>query len=198
MPSAPFLALITPLAPPVTQPPVGPPSGPVDPGYGIPETGWNRPTHPIMLPGMPGWGVGPGSPTPPGYWGPNDPRPTNPIAEPPWGFGGRPPGAGQPPLGFWGPNDPRPTNPIAQPPGGWGGGGGIVLPPLPPGVTPPLPPGSKPPVTPIPPGEVPAHPATGVLNVYLWIPYVGVVGPIYVPIESVPPGAPAVPPVPPA
>lgn len=48
------------------------------------------------------------------WGGANEPFPTPPIAEPPWGFGGRPP------TGIWGPGDPRPTPPIAEPPGGWG------------------------------------------------------------------------------
>lgn len=47
--------------------------------------------------------------TPPGIWGPNDPRPTPPIYLPP-------PGSGLPPLVIWGPNDPRPTPPIWLPP----------------------------------------------------------------------------------
>ena len=54
------------------------------------------PSHPIMLPGMPGW---PSGPVDPGY-------------SPPWA---QVPGGGQPPLGIWGPGDPRPTNPIANP-----------------------------------------------------------------------------------
>jgi hypothetical protein len=73
-----------------------------------------RPTHPIMLPGMPGWGVGstPPFPVDPGYgidintgWL----RPSHPIALPgdPW----------------WG-NDPwrpKPTHPIALPGDPWWG-----------------------------------------------------------------------------
>ena len=74
----PFLALITPLS-----------SGPVDPGYfppgvGAPGSG-AHPSHPIMLPGMPGWGSGgpppvagwpgglPGGGGFPGQGGPVDP-----------------------------------------------------------------------------------------------------------------------------
>lgn len=42
---------------------------PVDPGYGIDIGGGYqpppRPTHPIMLPGMPGWGLPPGGTLPP-------------------------------------------------------------------------------------------------------------------------------------
>lgn len=53
----------------------------------------------------------------PGIWGPNDPRPSNPISGIPGLPGYQPP---QPPLGFWGPNDPRPSNPIQLPP--WAGG----------------------------------------------------------------------------
>jgi hypothetical protein len=97
---------------------------PIDPGA--------HPAHPIAPGGGGYWGQAndPGygiEVNPPGFWGPNDPRPTNPIAGP-----GRPPGWGMandpgygvplPPLGFWGPNDPRPTNPIAGPgrPPWWG------------------------------------------------------------------------------
>ena len=46
-----------------------------------------------------------------GIWGPNDPRPSNPIAG--MGPGGNFPGAPATPPGYWGPNDPRPSNPIA-------------------------------------------------------------------------------------
>lgn len=51
-----------------------------------------------------------------GIWGPNDPRPSQPIHLPPQG-------SGQPPLGIWGPTDPRPGYglPDVQPPLGiWG------------------------------------------------------------------------------
>lgn len=82
-----------------------------------------RTTQPVVLIGeatLTGLGVGggpiipPGSGgSPPGIWGPNDPRPTPPIAFPPGWVGGVPPG--QPP-GIWGPNDPRPTPPIFIPP----------------------------------------------------------------------------------
>jgi hypothetical protein len=79
-------------------------------------------------------------PQPPlGIWGPNDPRPTPPIAGPgrPPGWGmANDPGYGHPiPPGYWGPNDPRPTNPIAGPgrPPWWGmandPGYGFPLPP---------------------------------------------------------------------
>jgi len=47
--------------------------------------------------------------TPPGIWGPTDPRPENPIPIYP---GGTPN-----PPGIWGPTDPRPTNPISGIPG---------------------------------------------------------------------------------
>lgn len=40
-----------------------------------PPGGWPHPSHPIMLPGMPGWGQGPGTPG----W---DPRPEHPIVLP--------------------------------------------------------------------------------------------------------------------
>lgn len=84
-------------------------------------------------------GGGGGGQPPLGIWGPNDPRPTNPIAG--MGPGGNFPGGGptDPPLGMWGPNDPRPSQPIQLPP--WAGGWQpipshpIVLPP--PGWTPP-------------------------------------------------------------
>jgi hypothetical protein len=60
-------------------------------------------------------------------WGPNDPRPTLPIAgwkpDGTWGDAHPTP----PPLDIWGPNDPRPSVPIAEPPWGWGG----TPPPLP-------------------------------------------------------------------
>jgi len=89
-----------------------PPTG----GGGQPPSIWPgpHPSNPIMLPGMPGWGSGGGQPpfpsTGPGF-------PTNPIAEPPWGWGGQP-GGGQPPRPSTGPG--FPTNPIAEPPWGWG------------------------------------------------------------------------------
>jgi hypothetical protein len=66
------------------------------------------------MPGGPGLGI----------WGPNDPRPSNPISGIPGLPGYEPP---RPPLVIWGPNDPRPSNPIywpgfpGQPPGGGGG-----------------------------------------------------------------------------
>jgi hypothetical protein len=77
-----------------TQPPVEPPVG-IWPGP--------RPSHPIMLPGMPGWGSGgPRPPVDPGY-------------SPPWA---QVPG-GQPPYPSTGPG--FPTHPIQLPPwaGGW-------------------------------------------------------------------------------
>jgi hypothetical protein len=62
--------------------------------------------------------------TPPGIWGPGDPRPTNPIAGFDPGSGQFPPGSTTPPppLVIWGPGDPRPTLPIAgwRPDGSWG------------------------------------------------------------------------------
>jgi hypothetical protein len=98
------------------------------PGWGQ----WpNVPTHPIMLPGMPGWGQGPGSGQnpvdpgysppwaqvpgggggqPPGYWGPTDPRPTNPIVNP-----GNPAWPGGPPRPDQG-LPPFPSHPIVIPP----------------------------------------------------------------------------------
>jgi hypothetical protein len=94
-----------------------------------------RPTHPIMLPGMPGWGIGqpPLTPTDPGYGiDINAPRPTHPIALPgdPWWGGG-------------GPVDPGYSPPWAQ-----------VKPPVDPGYSPPwaqvpvVPPTEPPPVNP--------------------------------------------------
>ncbi len=80
----------------------------------------------------------PGGGSPPGFWGPTDPRPGNPIANAP-GVGHHPsegdrpsqgPGfptppivippqnPGEPPLVIWGPGDPRPTPPINLPGGG--------------------------------------------------------------------------------
>jgi hypothetical protein len=66
--------------------------------------------------------IPPGSP--PGIWGPTDPRPTNPIAPggPPLGFWG---GAPPPYVDIGGPGaQPHPSHPIApggRPPGTWGG-----------------------------------------------------------------------------
>ena len=67
----------------------------------------------FLVQGIPvGGGDGP-QPSPPGIWGPTDPRPTHPIA----GLPGFP---GYQPPGIWGPTDPRPTHPIAGVPGGGG------------------------------------------------------------------------------
>ena len=84
--------------------------GPVDPGYGRPDIGWGRPDQGLPgFPGrpdnsLPGMGGRPSVPiyNPPGFWGPNDPRPGQ-------GLPGAPPTAGQGP-GF-------PTNPIELPEG---------------------------------------------------------------------------------
>jgi hypothetical protein len=79
----------------------------------------------------PGLGVGGGpvyppeggGESPPGIWGPTDPRPTPPIYFPPGGGGGGGPGGrpehpiAGPPDHIWGPTDPRPTPPIYLPPG---------------------------------------------------------------------------------
>jgi hypothetical protein len=64
------------------------------------------PSHPIVIPPD---AIEPGVPThpiyiPPGIWGPTDPRPSHPIAQPPQG--------GQPPTGA----PPTPTHPITIPP----------------------------------------------------------------------------------
>lgn len=74
-----------------------------------------------------------GGGSPPGIWGPTDPRPQPPINLPP-GYPGQPPGiwgptdprpgwglpdggqGGGSPPGIWGPNDPRPSPPIYLPP----------------------------------------------------------------------------------
>jgi hypothetical protein len=112
-----FVALITPLGemPPGTGGGGG--EGPVDPGYSPP---WATP------------GPGPGPQPPLGIWGPNDPRPTPPIAQPPGGWGG---GGGGGPVdpGYsppWArpqpPVDPGYSPPWAQVPGG----GGQPQPPL--------------------------------------------------------------------
>jgi hypothetical protein len=101
---------------------------------------------------------GPGSP--PGIWGPTDPRRTHPIVQPP--------DSGSPP-GIWGPTDPRPTHPIVLPPDQ-----------VPPGMQPPSPP---PPGTtsPVPPPEGSGGwPVSGqVPPPYVVMTYPGV-GPIYV------------------
>jgi hypothetical protein len=88
-----------------------------------------RPSHPIMLPGMPGWGVPPGA------------RPSHPIALPgdPWWGGG-----GQVDPGWSGgvAPPPMPTHPIALPGDPWWGQDlkpthPIVLPPIEPPTEPP-------------------------------------------------------------
>jgi hypothetical protein len=97
----PFLAFITPIGE----------TGPVDPGYSPP---WAQvppgtipgahPSHPIMLPGMPGWGGG--GPVDPGYSPPWARPPTGPVDpgySPPWA---------RPPVG---PVDPGYSPPWAQP-----------------------------------------------------------------------------------
>ena len=153
------------------------------------------PSPPIYWPGFPNLPGG----QPPGIWGGgNVPMPNPPIywpgfpnlpgGQPPqiWGGPGSLPPFPMPPIFYpphiWGPPD--------MPPGFWGGGMGPGVRPqprpehpivLPPDYVPPTGPGVKPPVTPIPPGEVPPHPSTGVTSLYIWVPYVGVVGPIYVP-----------------
>lgn len=152
MPRQPFLALITPVGD----------TGPADPGYSppwaqvppgqvpTPPPGiWPgpRPSHPIMLPGMPGWGGG--GPVDPGYSPPWARPPVDPGYSPPWARpGGGPvdPGYGIPETGV-----PRPMPPIYIPPEGsqpplgiWGGpyfppvpAHPIVLPPDLPPVIPP-------------------------------------------------------------
>jgi hypothetical protein len=110
------------------------------PGWGGPGGGGGGPQPEPPRPGWPGMPGGqpipgwPGSSLPPilGFWGPTDPRPSQPIQLPPWAGGWQP--------GIWGPNDPRPTPPISglpglpgyEPPtgGGGGGGGGIATQPI--------------------------------------------------------------------
>ena len=119
---------------------------PVEGGAGPPGGGDPpRPSHPIMLPGMPGWGPPPGGggqppypgqglppfPSPPIYWppgvpptggGPRPPSgPVDPGYSPPWA---QVPGGG----GGGGPVDPGYSPPWAQVPGGGGGGGAPVYP----------------------------------------------------------------------
>jgi hypothetical protein len=123
----PFLAMITPLS---SSGPGGP-SAPIDPGYGIPDTGWNRPTHPIA----PGGGWTPGTPPPR-----PQPQPPGGPVDPGWSGGTVPvdPGFNPPGVGAPGSKPPMiPGGPIYI----WGGG---------PGVRPPLP---LPPEAVMPPGE---------------------------------------------
>ena len=101
-----------------------------EPGDNKPPQIWGggnvpMPSPPIHLPG-----------NPPGIWGPNDPRPSNPIANVPGmdnpnppGFGARPEHPIYYPPNIWGPNDPRPTPPIHIPPSVGSGSGGSVAPP---------------------------------------------------------------------
>src|SRR6186997_1843677 len=134
------LALITFLDEGGGTPPVQPPTGPVDPGYsppwaqvpgggGFPPVIWPRPhpSHPIMLPGMPGWGSGGVRPPtqPPRPWDPA--FPTNPIQLPPWAGGWQPhPDNTLPPVG---------TTPPVEPPTG----GGQPAYPMPPAAFVPIP-----------------------------------------------------------
>lgn len=140
----PFLAMITPIGQSPEQPPG------IWPGP--------HPSHPIMLPGMPGWGGGgpPSGPVDPGYSPPWARPPVDPGYSPPWARPGGPVDPGYsppwarpgPPPGIWGPTDPRPTPPIYipppgsppplgiwgppdMPPGFWGGGMGPGVKPQP-------------------------------------------------------------------
>lgn len=62
--------------------------GPGDPRPTLPIAGWN--------PGSGTWPIPPAPEQPPdGYWGAGGGMPTNPIAEPPWGWGNPAP---QPPV----------------------------------------------------------------------------------------------------
>ena len=122
---------------------------------------------------------GQGGGSPPGIWGPTDPRPTPPIALPP-GYPGQPPGGGgappypahpiYDPPHIWGPTDPRPQPPIYYPPN------------VPPSLTPPQQPNPGDPVTPVPPPEGsqgwPVQPI--VPPPYIVVNYPGV-GPVTVP-----------------
>jgi hypothetical protein len=153
-------------SPPWAQvPPGGQGGGPVDPGYSppwaqVPPGMWPgpHPSHPIMLPGMPGWGlvpVRPGWPVVPGWpggslpgggagWPGGPPYPDQGLPGP------QPPFPGQPPLVIWGPGDPRPTLPIA----GWDPGTG-TWPGNPGG------PNIPPPITATDPLPLPPPPSTG-------------------------------------
>jgi hypothetical protein len=185
MPSAPFLAMITPLGsgaypghdlPLFPSHPIVVPPGGAYPPYYPPRPGHDLPLFPTHLPVVP----------PGGAWPPYAP-PYPDHSLPPFAthLPVVPPGGAYPP---WSPPTPGhdlplfPFHPIVVPPGGvW-----------PSPIPPPQGPGAKPPITPIPPGEVGNHPSTGVLNVYVWVPYVGVVGPIFVPLPGA--GQPATPP----
>lgn len=116
----PFVALITPIAPPQPGQPPGIWGGSNEPfpGWGLPPAG----------PGVPPQGPPPGIwggapipwPTPPiyyppGIWGPNDPRP---------GWGLPPAGPGRPPGTWGGSGEPFPGYGLpGAPPGTWGGSG---------------------------------------------------------------------------
>lgn len=128
----------------------------------------NRTSQQVVLIGdavLTGVGIGggpmpPGSGgSPPGIWGPNDPRPTPPIYMPPGSGGG-----GNPP-GIWGGgNEPFPTPPIFIPPN------------VPPVLTPPTPPNPGDPTTVVP-GNFPVQPGT--VPAYVVFNYPGV-GPVTV------------------
>ncbi len=111
-----------------------------------------HPSHPISLPGDPGWGMIPGFSGPGGgipIWPGHPDYPTRPQP--------------QPPLGIWGPTDPRPNPPIywpgypTQPPPWWGSGQPPITPPSGPAI----------------PGQLPASDPTGSGWVYCYVPGYG-------------------------
>lgn len=148
------------------------PSGPVDPGYSPP---WAQ--------------VPPGGPIggPPGFWGPNDPRPTNPIAgpgRPPWWGIANDPGYSPPwatPRPPGGPVDPGYSPPWAQvPPGGPSGSPPGIWGPNDPRPTNPIAgwnPGTgtwpQPPKPPGTPGQLPGSDPSGSGWVYAFVPGYG-------------------------
>jgi hypothetical protein len=68
--------------------------GPGDPRPTLPIAGWNPSTG--------AWPKPEPTPPPDGIWGAGGPgMPTNPIAEPPWGWGNPPPKPNVPPAAGW-------------------------------------------------------------------------------------------------
>lgn len=145
---------------------------------------YGRTGEPVTLMGMAsitGVGIGggpiipPESGSPPGIWGPTDPRPTPPIAFPPGWVGGVPPHPGSPP-GIWGGgNEPFPTPPIYIPPA------------VPPSMKPPEAPEPGSPTTSVP-GNWPVQPVTP--PEYLVVMYPGI-GPVVVAPPENPQAVPA-------
>jgi hypothetical protein len=121
MPQQPFLALITPLSQnypdnslPQPQPPFPQQPPPVDPGYGVPDYGWNRPTHPIYNPAHPDNSLPPIGGTPPPRPQPQPPYPDNSLPPHVDNTLPQPPGS-QGPIYIWGGGN-KPMPPIAFPP----------------------------------------------------------------------------------